>query len=532
MYKELRFTLTDTSGIPVILTVSPDGWDDTMIVYERSKKYYGVFRSFTIPLKFVKGGATIIRDEFYTHGLKAYCTILIEKLNKITLVYETAFSGKVDFTTFKDGDHLVECNMIDGGLAEILKAREGDDVTFKANSWGSGMAIKAYIFYPPAAPDDHYTYAMQYYQMFGAIVDKMTDGGLTAGTYGIKSTLLNTGGSIYDRYFLTTEASLKYYDQGSQTFDYITSLADFFASINGFVEAGLGIEIIDGKETIVIEERSYFFTGDVICELGEAKNLSLSLNQEMNFSKVKCGYANKSYSDTANQGNDEISINEANTETTYLIPNVSTSKEYDIMNKYRADSAGITQLWGTEVSDTKDTGMVILDLVYVQQTLPSGPYNWRYKGGLLRKKYQTDPVAYPMNMSISPKRCLLAHKAFLDSCCLGLTGDVITLLNGTNDQALNETALASEGVYIHEWDGYTIGGDEYFMPILISVEVPYPQNMTMLTSLYPTGIMKFNYKGVQYSGFIMKAEIKLSGRGSVKYSLLSSADNNFSNLIR
>ena len=538
MYKELRYTLTDTTGIPVVLTVSPDGWDDTMIVFERSKKYYGVFRSFSIPIKFVKEGATIIRNEFYTHRVRAYCGILIEKLNKITLEYEVAFIGKVDFITFKDGDNYVECNMIDGGLAEVFKAKENDEVSFKANSWGESMAIQAYIFYPPASPDDHYTWAMNFFQMFGAIVDKMTDGGLLAGTFGIKSDLLNTpvvyGGIFEERYYLTTESSLKYVDQGIHTFDYITSLADFFTAVNAIAEAGMGIEVIDGVETIVLEQRSYFFPDETITELGEAKNLSLTLNQELNFSKIKCGYANKSYSDTANQGNDEISINEPNTETTYSVPNVTSSKEYDIMSKYRADSAGITQLWNSEEVDTKDTGMVILDLKWVQQTLPSGPFNWRYRGGLLRKKFQTDPCAYPFNVSISPKRSLLSHKAFIDSCCFGLSGYDINFLNGTNDQILNETATQQPVpvVYLKEYEGFEIGGAEYFLPLLISIDVPYSQNMPTLMNIHPTGKLAFSYEGTRYSGFIMKAEIKLAGRGSVKFSLLSSVDNNFSNLIR
>jgi hypothetical protein len=79
--KELKFTLTTSSGA-VVLESSPDGWSESLIQWARSDKYWGVFRSFTVALKFVKTGATQLRTEFYQYGTAGTASIVIERLIK------------------------------------------------------------------------------------------------------------------------------------------------------------------------------------------------------------------------------------------------------------------------------------------------------------------------------------------------------------------------------------------------------------------------------------------------------------------
>ena len=128
--RDLQFIIT-INGVPITLQHAPDGWDDALIQTERSMTYYGMFRSFSIPLKFVKDGAKILRQAFYyfngeieqASSYEAKVTILINKLNKISLVYEQLFTGEFDFSTFKDTLDYVEINIIDGGLTSIIKAK-------------------------------------------------------------------------------------------------------------------------------------------------------------------------------------------------------------------------------------------------------------------------------------------------------------------------------------------------------------------------------------------------------------------------
>jgi len=113
-----------------ILDHSPDGWDSSMITFEMSPVYHGIFRSYTMPLKFVFEGADILNKEFSTWGQNAFCNIHVDKLDKKTLTYFPAYNCKVDFATFKKCDYWVEVSLNDAGLADTLKNHEDDDVQF------------------------------------------------------------------------------------------------------------------------------------------------------------------------------------------------------------------------------------------------------------------------------------------------------------------------------------------------------------------------------------------------------------------
>ncbi len=65
--KEFTYSLTNKTGLfyyvdndivkttptPTPLQYSPDGWKDQLVNYARNETYYGIFRSYTIPLQFV-----------------------------------------------------------------------------------------------------------------------------------------------------------------------------------------------------------------------------------------------------------------------------------------------------------------------------------------------------------------------------------------------------------------------------------------------------------------------------------------------
>ena len=464
--------------------------------------------------------------------------MLIEKLDKISLEYEIVFIGKVDFTTFKDQDYLVEANMLDGGLAEIIKNRETDEFD---------LTNDHYIFYNNPISRPYVTivetlnkcYASEFWYVFQALVNKMTDEGALPGAtkYGFKSTLLQTWATLpvtSPHYFITNESAIKCsINNMSGVFTLITSLSDFFASINSLLPIGLGIEIIGGKECLVLEEREYFYDQtNTIIELGEAKNLGISICPDLNYAKIKCGGPNVSYNSNANSGNDDSNINECNTETNFTIPNTTSKLEYDILSKYRTDYEGLLQLAAeASAEDTKDNGLFMVELA---KNSGPNPVNYQQILGKLRKKNAPATEYYKGNLFFSPKRCLTRHQSFISSCCLGLVGDTVDFAASTNDQENNETAHnLTPTVWEQEYSGFTIDTtDIYLSPILIDIEVPYPQMMLTMVNAHPTGIISFYYKEKQYTGYIYKMEVKLAGRGSVKYQLLSTANNDFSNLIR
>lgn len=538
---ELLFTLTPTDGTPVVLTHAVDGWDEAFIVTERSRKYHGIFRSWTVALRFVKDGAALLREEFYTYGMKASCTFTVSKLDRQTLDYFTAFTGRIDFSTFRDGDNQVEVTVLDGGLAQIVKTMEGEEVMFNANAFDTEYgSINARVVNVIDGAVYHNAYCLPVIQVFNAVLDEITGGGVTAGTYAVKSNFFSST-AIYNRYFLTAIGLLKYCDRSKTLSNYQTSLADLFKSMDAIFCLGLGIEIISGKETLVIEPREYFYNGETIKDIGNSSTLSAGYVQEFHFSKIKAGYPNVEYGEDANVGNGTANVAEPNTETTFLVRNDAAKNEYDIVSKYRADSVGFELLWNSETEDTADTELAIVCLFYYTYEETPGNFVsvWTHTFGALAKS--TDPgvdYSYPWNMEISPKRNLQRHQRFMNGCCFGLSGENLTLLNVTNDQSYNETAVlasatATERDWLQEYGPVAINDDNtWFRPIEFVIEAAYPREMINLINDNPYGVIEFTYKRNTYKGYILKMETRLAGAGSVKYSLLSTADNDLTKLIR
>ena len=113
-----------TTGTPTALQYTPDGWQEKMINYVRSDKYYGLVRSFTTPLKFVKDGAKILRHIQYNNFIEGRAWLLIQRLDPSTYVHELLYKGEFDFSQFKDEDTFVEINIMEGGVSKYLKANE------------------------------------------------------------------------------------------------------------------------------------------------------------------------------------------------------------------------------------------------------------------------------------------------------------------------------------------------------------------------------------------------------------------------
>jgi len=123
MNKALRFTIT-YDGTSHVLNDDPDGWNDELLNFERSEKYHGIFRSGSMNLRFVGDGAFILRKAYYTDGIAASVTLLIELFDRSSMSYTTLIDGaEFDFLEFNDELNFVECPVIQGGLQRIIDGR-------------------------------------------------------------------------------------------------------------------------------------------------------------------------------------------------------------------------------------------------------------------------------------------------------------------------------------------------------------------------------------------------------------------------
>src|SRR5688572_4912514 len=112
------------SGVPEPLENTPDGWQDKTVNFSRNTKYFGLWRSFSIPLKFVTEGKKILRYIFYTFGIEAICNLVILKLDPATWKHKDFYIGEVDFSKFTDESDYSTVNIMEGGLVKLLKAKE------------------------------------------------------------------------------------------------------------------------------------------------------------------------------------------------------------------------------------------------------------------------------------------------------------------------------------------------------------------------------------------------------------------------
>lgn len=118
------------------LQYSPDGWKDHQIKATRNSTYFGLFRSFSLPLKFVKQAAQIVRDRLYKYGVEDIIFYTKTRLNPLTGKHELFYKGELDLTTAKDNLDSIEAASVDGGMAKILKANESTNYEIELSGDG------------------------------------------------------------------------------------------------------------------------------------------------------------------------------------------------------------------------------------------------------------------------------------------------------------------------------------------------------------------------------------------------------------
>lgn len=129
MPTKFRYTLTYQSQ-EYVLNFAPNGWDsETIGNYTRSREFFGLIRAFTLPLRFVKDGAEILRAAFLTGGVEAGVNIKIERRKRLWS-YETIYLGQIDFSTYEYNGIEVSVNLMDIGIGADIKAKANTTYEF------------------------------------------------------------------------------------------------------------------------------------------------------------------------------------------------------------------------------------------------------------------------------------------------------------------------------------------------------------------------------------------------------------------
>lgn len=125
--------ITGTEPIPLAFT--PSGWQEISILTERNKTYFGLDRSFTIPLEFVEDGAAIYT---YLVGAKGYSVVITQIIaeRKVSydftatpvptfrVWYDLFYAGEADVPSYQKQDPKVTMNFVEGGPGKYIKKNE------------------------------------------------------------------------------------------------------------------------------------------------------------------------------------------------------------------------------------------------------------------------------------------------------------------------------------------------------------------------------------------------------------------------
>ena len=129
-YEPITATVDNTTAVTE-LQRAPEGWQEYEIIFERGFTYYGLFTSFTTPLKFLKDGAAILRHIKYTYGIEYKIELLVEQLDHSDWTYSTLFRGDIDMSKTQDEFDYLVVPIIEGGFVEKLKSRAETPYTYE-----------------------------------------------------------------------------------------------------------------------------------------------------------------------------------------------------------------------------------------------------------------------------------------------------------------------------------------------------------------------------------------------------------------
>lgn len=120
----VSFTTSSTPINP--LGLSPNGWPDQALTWQRSFAYWGVIRAFTVPMSFSGDGAKIIRSIYYNQGVEGKLEFYIEIFTRdeTNWVYIPYYQGEIDFSEFNSSFDSVSTNIKEGGFLARLRAHE------------------------------------------------------------------------------------------------------------------------------------------------------------------------------------------------------------------------------------------------------------------------------------------------------------------------------------------------------------------------------------------------------------------------
>lgn len=300
--------------------------------------------------------------------------------------------------------------------------------------------------------------------------------------------------------------------------------------------AGIGIEVIDGEEKVVLEHLSHFYQrGVLIANLGDvlADNWQRYPYTDRMANNIKAGHKDPNVDKDQYNGRYEY-IGEVNYQTT----DERAQSDLDYVSPYVAAPYAITRTrinLENKQTTKGDTDNEVFKLQATSGTTPVAGYS--PDPYLLDKDHTVMPgsgvdlsVSYSFfNIALTAGRKMRRLLPLLRSIFFWQTSPELKFQTATRNDAF--AASMYSGTVVSESDNIdlTATTDEIlFLPDVFEIEVVVPANLDALMSTNPYGEFAFRiWKGKQYAdlrGFVLEAGINTSTRDARKFKLLLSPD--------
>ncbi len=479
-----------------------------------------------------------------TSTLGMTCTVVIRAINNGATSPE---KNKVIFQTTQPWE-LLGTNNIKGSVTIPLS--EGDEVYLytMVNPQGSGANTDENVNFTYSGEGlfkvsyqyRHPTsYAAGLYPdiLFQRLIEKISDGKYSADT-----TFLRTK----RQYFITSGDALR----GISGAVIKTSFADFWQWIWSTEDVYFGVKdktaVIGSMNdvyklpyhqtsvrprnpggTMVFDTSAMDMTR--VVDVGEVRNLKVSPAKDFMFSSIKAGYPKQSYEDVNGRS-------ETNQGQQWTTPVTRSSTSLDLVSPYRADPYGaeyvrINFMNKSTTDAESDNDTFVLHVERSFQRLPA-VFVWvnLHKLDRTANAYVTgvkDPVNL-FNIQLSPKHNLLRKGRFLRSCLDKLDDQVIKFQSADRNKDMvvnypNGSVVESADIPISTL------GEKYFIPDILEYETNQPVNLVESMNENKT-LFLFEWNGVKFTGFVMKAGIALWDNEVQTHQLISSPINDLSKI--
>lgn len=280
-----RFFLDGTQ-----LAQNPMGWADGEIDFVRDKTIDGLLVAYSSKLTFFGDGYDYIKGQFDANGFCELIKCDIVYRISDTESFDVLFKGVIFVSdcVFDLQKCFVECVITDDSFSARIQNNKQMKAIINVGTSKNGLVISPATSQRPqfgTPPDGSFVgnrTVFRAYDCFKFLIDFMTDG-----TVGFASHYFSEGGE--GESLAVTTGQLLRNNGGSDVIFPDISFNDLFTEVNKKFNISFGVETVNGKRIIRIENKEYFYQNASALTLNNVPNIKEQIDTSTLYSVVKIG---------------------------------------------------------------------------------------------------------------------------------------------------------------------------------------------------------------------------------------------------